>query len=179
MTRVKDLMTAFSEMPVVDENANLFEALLQIGVAWTDRSSGARSPVALVVNEESRVIGFLECKNLLLAFQPGYLELVEAAGPRRISPSKIGFEIEKSGLLEEALEDLCKKAAEIPIRSALTMPGQDRITGSEVSISQAAFRMAVSGLDYLFVAGGDGLEGIITLTDLMRHICETVRACRL
>ncbi|MGC9194623.1 MAG: CBS domain-containing protein [Syntrophobacteraceae bacterium] len=179
MTRVKDLMTGFSDMVVVDEKANLFEALLQFGVAWTDRSAGARSPVALVVNEENRITGFLECKNLLLAFQPGYLELAQAAGPSGISPAKIGFEIQKSGLLEEALEGLCKKAAEIPIRSVTTMPGQDRITGSEVSISQAAFRMAVSGQDYLFVTGGDVLEGIITLSDLMRHICETVRACRL
>jgi CBS domain-containing protein len=179
MTRVKDVMTGFSEMVAVDENANLFEALLQIGAALTDRVSGGKTPVALVVNEQNRLTGFLECKNLLLAFQPGYLEWAESAAPGEVSPAKIGFAIEKSGLLEEALEGLCKKAAEIPIRSVMAMPGKERITGSQVSISQVALRMAVSGQDYLFVEDGDVLEGIITLSDLMKHICETVRACRL
>jgi hypothetical protein len=39
--------------------------------------------------------------------------------------------------------------------------------------------MIVSGHDYLFVRDGQALAGVISLSDIMSHICDTVRACRI
>lgn len=179
MMLVKELMTELSEIPVVDENATLFEAVLEIGIARAKQQAGARRPAVLVVDKDKRVAGFLEFRNMLMAFDPGYGEFAESARQRGLSPDKIRSELQRFGLLEDVLEDLCKKAAEISIKSVMSIPGQDRITQGEVSISEAAYRMAASGIDYLFVLDGNVVKGIISLSDVMGHICDTVRACRL
>lgn len=178
MMLVKELMSGLSEIPVVDGKATLFEAVLQIGLDGAKPTEGGRYPAVLVVDEGKRVAGFLEFRSMLLAFAPGYGEFARSAGQTGLSPDAMGAELQKLGLLEDALLDLCKKAAETPISSVMTIPGPDRITRGDVSISEAAYRMAVSAQDYLFVLDGEVLEGIISLSDIMAHICDTVRACR-
>ncbi len=179
MTRVKELMSGLSQIPVVDDGATLFDAVLQVGVARAGGQGGSRSPAVLVVDEEKKITGFLEFAKLVLALAPDGGELAESAKRSGLSPDEIRLELKKFGLLEDALENPCKKAGETPIKSIMSIPGPDRITGSEVSISEAAFRMALSGHDFLFVLDGELLRGIISLDDVMGHICDTVRACRL
>ncbi len=176
MMRVRELMTGLSEIPVVDENATLFEALLEIAAVRAKRAPG---PAALVIDDAKRVAGFLEFGSMLLALEAGYGELARFAAQTGLAPDEIRAELQKIGPLEDALEGLCKKAVEISIKSIMSIPGKERITEGGVSISEAAYRMAVSGLDYLFVLDADVLEGIISLTDVVGHICDTVRACRL
>lgn len=176
MMRVRELMTGLSEIPVVDENATLFEAVLEIGAARAKRAPG---PAALVVDDAKRLAGFLEFGNMLMALQAGYGELVQFAAQTGLSPDAFRTALQKIGPLEDALEGLCKKAGEISIKSIMSIPAKERIIEGGVSISEAAYRMAVSGCDYLFVMDADVLEGLISLTDVMGHICYAVRECRL
>ncbi|MDR3567062.1 MAG: CBS domain-containing protein [Syntrophobacteraceae bacterium] len=179
MVRVKELMTGLSEIPIVDENATLFEAVLEIGLARTKMSAGMRSPAALVVDGGKRVSGFLEFKNMLMGLDAGFEELIQSARQSGLSPDRVRSELQKSGLLQDALDGLCQKAGETSIKSVMTIPGQDRTTDGDVSISEAAYRMVESGQDYLLVLEGNVVEGIISLSDVMGYICDTVRACRL
>lgn len=179
MRQVKELMTGFSEIPVVDENSTLFEAVLEIGVARATHPAAMRCPAALVVDKEKNVTGFLEFKNMLRALEPRYGEFVESAKEGGFSPDKIRSELQKYGLWEDALDGLCKKAEETLIESLVTVPEESRITDAEASINEAAYQMIVSGQDYLFVRDRRVLNGVISLSDIVGHICDTVRACRI
>jgi CBS domain-containing protein len=179
MVQVKELMTRLSEIPIVDENATLFEAVLEIGIARAKRSAGMRSPAALVVDGGKKVAGFLEFRNMLLGLDAGFGELAESARKSGLSADVIRSELQKSGLLKDALDGLCQKAGETSIKSIMTRPGKDRTTEGDVSVGEAAYRMVESGQEYLFVLDGDVVEGIISLTDVLGYICDTVRACRL
>ena len=94
------------------------------------------------------------------------------------SPDKIGLELQKYGLRDDALDGLCHKAGEILIKSLMTVPEESQITNAEDSINEAIYQMIVSGHDYLFVRDGQALAGVISLSDIMGHICDTVKACR-
>ena len=179
MVQVKELMTAVSEIAVVDENATLFEAVLEVGLARAKKSTGTRYPVALVVDESKRVAGFLEFRHMLMGLDAAYGELAESARRTGLPPDKLRSELQRLGLLEDAMDDLCKRAGETSIKSVMSVPGPDRITEGEASISEAAYRMAQTGQDYLFVLNGNSVEGIISLSDVIGYICDTVRACRL
>jgi hypothetical protein len=96
----------------------------------------------------------------------------------RFSSYKIGSELQKFGFWEEALEGLCKNAGETPIKSVMTIPDKNRITMAEGSIDEAIHQMLSSGQDYLFVRNAELLTGIISLSDIVGHICDAVRACR-
>jgi CBS domain-containing protein len=176
--QVKELMTGLSEIPVVDENATLFEAVLEIAMARAGHSADMKCPAALVVDKQKNVAGFLEFRSMLKALEPRYGEFVESALKGGFSPDKIRSELQKHGLWEDALDGLCKKAGETVIRSLMTVPEESQITEAESSINEAVYLMIVSGQDYLFVRNGQMLAGVISLSDIMGHICDTVRACR-
>ncbi len=53
------------------------------------------------------------------------------------------------------------------------------ITDAEASISEAIYQMIATGRDYLFVKNGRALTGVISLSDVMSHLCDTVKACRM
>jgi hypothetical protein len=177
--QVKELMIGLSEIPVMDENSTLFEALLDIGMARAAHPAGKSCPVALVVDSQRNVAGFLEFRHLLRALEPRYGEFVQSAGMGGFSPDKIRAELQKYGLWEDALEGLCKKAGETEIKSVMTVPEESQVTNSDSSVNEAVYQMIVSGLDYLFVRDGQMLTGIISLSDIMGHICDTVRECRI
>jgi CBS domain-containing protein len=179
MTRqVKELMTGLSEIPVVDENSTLFEAVLEIGIIRARHPAGMRLQAALVLDKERNVAGFLEFRHMLKALEPRYGEFVESAGNGGFSLDHIRSELRKYGLWEDALEGLCQKAGEMMIKSLVTIPEESRITDAESSLNEAVYRMIVSGQDYLFVRDGPMLTGVISLSDIMGHICDTVKACR-
>jgi CBS domain containing-hemolysin-like protein len=180
MTRqVKELMTGLSEIPVVDENSTLFEALLEIGVIHSRHPAGARLPAALVLDGERNVAGILEFRHMLKALEPRYADFVESAGKGGFSFDRIRSELQKYGLWGDALEGLCQKAGETTIKSLMTVPEEIQIADAESSINEAVYRMIVSGQDYLFVRDGRMLIGFISLSDIMGHICDTVKACRM
>ena len=133
----------------------------------------------LTVNAAQSAANQKTARDPVMALDPGAVKFAESARQSGLPPDKSWTELQKIGTLEDALEDLCKKAAEVSIRSVMSIPGEERITGGEASISEAAYWMAVSGQDYLFVREGNELEGIISLSDVMGYICDTVRACRL
>jgi len=176
---VKELMTGFSEIPVVDEDSTLFEAVLEIGVTRSNFSGSMRCPVALVVDKEKNVAGFLEFRLILKALEPGYEEFVEAAMEGGFSTDQIRLELQKHGLWEDALEGLCKKAGETVIKSLMTIPEDGQTTSANSSINEAVYQMLVSGREYLYVMDGKNLAGLINLSDIMGYVCDTVRACRI
>jgi CBS domain-containing protein len=177
--QIRELMTGLSEIPVVDENSTLFEAVLEIGIVRARRPGGARLPAALVLDKEKNVAGLLEFRHLLKALEPRYGEFVESTGNEGLSPDRLRAELKKYGLWEDALEGVCQKAGETSIKSLMTIPEEIQMADAKMSINEAVYRMIASGRDHLLVRDGRVLIGVVTLSDIMGHICDTVRACRM
>lgn len=177
--KVRDLMIGLSEIAVLDENSTLFEAILEMGIAGATHQAAFRHPAALVVDAERNVAGFLELRNVLGGLEPRYVEFAETAENAGFSPERIKSELQKYGLWEDALEGLCKKAGETVIKLLMTVPEESWIIDAEASINEAIYQMIVAGKDHLFVRDGQALTGVISLSDILGHICDTVRACRM
>jgi CBS domain-containing protein len=177
--KVKDLMIGLSEIAVIDENSTIFEAVLRIGIARNQHPGAMRCPVALVADSENNVAGFLEFRNLLGGLDPGYVEFAESAKKSGFSSETIRSEMQKHGLLEEALEAVCRKAGEASIKTLVTIPEDGQTTSSEASINEAIYQMIVAGKDYLCVKDGRAVVGLISLSDILGHICDTVKSCRM
>lgn len=177
-SRVKGLMAGLSEIAVLDENTTLFEAVLEIGIV-RQHPAASRCPVALVVDSQKNVAGFLEFKNMVRGLEPRYAEFAQSAEKGVFSPERIRSELEKYGLWEDALEGLCKKTGDTLIKSLMSVPEKSRIIDAEASINEAIYQMIFAGTDYLFVSEGQALAGVISLSDILDHICDMVRACRI
>ena len=176
--KVKGLMTGLSEIAILDENATLFEAVLEIGIARARHPAASRCPAALVVDSQRNVAGFLEVRSMVRGLEPRYVEFAESAKKGGFSPERIRTELQKYGLWEDALEGFCKKAGETVIKSLMIVPEESQIIDAEASINEAIYQMTFAGMEYLFVRDGQTLTGVISLSDITGHICDAVRACR-
>ena len=177
--KVKDLMIGVPEIAVIDENSTIFEAILRIGIARTSHPAAIRCPIALVADSENNVAGFLEFRALLGGLEPAYAEFAESARTRGFSSDTIRSELQKHGMWADALEGVCKKAGEASIKPLVTIPEDSQITSQEASVNEAIHQMIATGKDYLCVRDGRAVVGIISLADILGHICDTVRGCRI
>ncbi len=176
--KIKELMTGFSEIVVVDENSTLFEAFLEISVVRASHHGRMRCLAALVVDNQRNVAGFLDFRSMLKGLQPGYVEISQSAMEGGFSPQTIKTELEKNGLWVDSTDLICKTAGETLIKSVMTLPEESQITDADASVNEAMYQMIVTGKDYLFVRNGTALTGVISLADIMTHVCDTVKACR-
>ncbi len=178
--KIKEVMTSVENLAVVGEDSTLFEAILSIGALKNQNGSqglGLRCPAALVSDGDHRITGFLDFRNMLKSLEPRYEEIVGSDQESAVSADFLKSELKKYGLWANALDDICKKAGELLIKNMMTVPDENQITEANASLNEALFQMVVTGNDYLFVRNGEVMAGIICLSDILTHICDTVKAC--
>ncbi len=178
-SKIKDLMTGLADIAVVDENSTLFEAILEIGIVRNRNPGGLRCPAALVVDAEHNVAGFLDFRSMLKGLEPKYGDITDSARDSGFPPGWVKSELEKYGLYQDVLEIVCRKAGDTMVKGLMSIPDEAQITDAEASISEAIYQMIATGRDYLFVKNGRALTGVISLSDVMSHLCDTVKACRM
>ncbi len=176
--RINQLMTKFSEIAVIDVNSTLFEAILEIAIVRKRNPAGLRCPAALVIDENRNVAGFLDFRHIMKGLEPQYVEVALTAKEGGFAAERIRVELEKLGFWEDGLDQICQKAGETTVGSIMTIPDESQIAEADAFVNEAVYRMVVTGKDYLFVRHGDVLTGIISLSDVMNHICESVIECR-
>lgn len=177
--RIREQMTLISDLAIVGEDSSLFEAILAIGaVSKRNPASGLRCPAALVSDRGRRITGVLDFRKMLRGLEPKYSEVADSAEKRGYSPERFRSALERHGLWADALDEICKKTGEILIKELMTIPGENQIIDADASLNEAVYQMVVTGYDYLFVKSGEALIGIISLSNIMMHICDAVKACR-
>lgn len=178
--KVKDIMTSVVHLAVVEEGATLFEAILAIGeIRKLNPAYAMRCPAALVTNGDRQIIGFLDFRSMIKGLEPRYGEIAETA--REIGPSAewIESELKKHGLWANALDDICKTAGEILVKNLMAIPGENQMIDVNTSLNEALFRMVVAGKDYMLVREGEMLAGVISFSDILAHVCDAVKECRI
>lgn len=178
--KVKDIMTNVANLAVVEEGSTLFEAILAIGeVRKQNPAYGMRCPAALVSNGDSRITGFLDFRSMLKSLEPRYGEIAETAIEKGPPPDWIESVLKKHGLWADALDDICKTAGEILVKNLMTVPSEKQMINVNTSLNGALFQMVVTGNDYLLVRDGEVLAGVISFSDILAHVCDAVRECRM
>ncbi|MCE5333708.1 MAG: CBS domain-containing protein [Desulfobacteraceae bacterium] len=174
--RIRELMARISELAVVDAESSVFEAILEIGIVKHLYNGGLKWPTVLVLDQEQKVIGFVDFRSMLKDLQPQFSYFARGGETNGHSSGDSGAS--ESASLLDGLDDLCRRASETPIRSAMAIAEGGVTIDADASIAEAIIQMTTLGRDYLFVREGDALTGIIGLNDIMTHLCERVRACR-
>ncbi len=178
--KVKEMMTSVANLAVVEEGSTLFEAILAIGaVRKRNPAYGLRCPAALVSDGNRKITGFLDFRSMIKSLEPRYAEIAESVEKKGFSPEWIESEFKKYGLWAEALDQICNKTGEIVVKNLMNIPRDNQIIDVNNSLNEAVFQMVVTGNDYLFVRDGQILAGLISLSDIVTHVCDTVKNCRI
>jgi CBS domain-containing protein len=179
---VKDLMVPLDDYATVPEDATLHEAVLALEAAQKrvgpDRE---RHGAVLVLDRQGKVIGKLSRWAVLRGIEPRYKHIGDLRETSRFgfSTDFIKSMLTHYGLFRTALEDLCRKAAEMKVKEMMLSLTEGEYIEETASLNQAIHQLVMGNLASLLVTRGAEIIGILRLSDVFSEICERVKACKL
>jgi CBS domain-containing protein len=179
---VKDLMVPLDAYATVSEDATLHEAVLALEAAQKSVGPGREKHCAVLVRDrQGKVIGKLSRWAILRGIEPRYKHIGDLKETSRFgfSTDFIKSMLTNYGLFRTALEDLCKKAAEMNVRELMLTLTEGEYIEETASVNQAIHQLVMGHLASLLVTRGAEIVGILRLSDVFNEICERVKTCKL
>ena len=179
--QVKELMVPLGDYATVQEDATLYEAVLALEAAQQSVVPGREKHCAILVRDAGgRVIGKLSRWSILKGIEPRYKHIEDLTETSRFgfSPEFLRSMLSEYGLFRTALEDLCRKAAEMNVKEMMQTPAEGEFVEETATLDQAIHQLVMGHLASLLVTRGGEIVGILRLSDVFAEICERVKACR-
>lgn len=180
--KVKDLMVPLGDYATVSENATLHEAVLALEAAQKSVEPGREKHAAVLVRDKSgKVIGKLSRWSVLRGIEPRYKHIGDLRETSRFgfSPEFIRSMLTNYGLFRTALEDLCKKAAEMNVKELMQALTEGEYIDESATLDQAIHQLVMGNLASLLVTRGEEIVGILRLSDVFNEVCERVKTCKI
>lgn len=179
---VKELMVPLAEYATVSEDASLSQAVLALEAAQRNVEAGREKHRAvLVVDRGGRVVGELAQVDILRGLEPRYGELDKLTETSRFgfSPDFIKSMLDQYGLWRKPLDQVCKKASDIKVKTIMVTPGEGEYIEEEATLDEAVHRIVMGRHQSLLVRRGADIVGVLRLSDVFQKICGIVKACGL
>lgn len=181
--KVKEMMIPLSEYVTVSEDTNLYDAIMALEAA-RENFDETRYPhrAILTLDADGNVVGKVSMLSLLSALEPKYDQI---ADPEIISRSGINPEflrsmVEKYSLWEKPLEDICAKAVGKKVKNFMYKPTEGEYIEENSTLNEAIHLLVVGHHQSLLVTKEDDkISGVLRLTDVISHVCELAKACKI
>lgn len=181
--KVRDLMVPLAEYATVSQESTLSDAILALEEAQKNfHQDRYKHRAVLVFDEKGKIVGKLSQWDVLRALEPKYNEIHDFGKLARFG---LGAEFIKSmmknmELWQNALENICQKAADIKVSEAMYTPGKAEYVSEETTIDEAIHQLVIGHHQSLLVTRGDesgDVVGILRLVDVFTEICRLIKAC--
>ena len=179
--KVKDLMVPLGEYATVSEEANLHEAVLALEKAQSRfRQDRYKHRAVLVYDKEKRIVGKLSQLDVIKGLESGYKKVGDLRGVAHsgFSPELIRSMIEKHGLWQKPLEDVCRNAPQIRVKDVMYAPTEGEYVEEEATLDRAIHQLVIGRHQSLLVTQGGTIVGILRLTDVFMEICTLIKECQ-
>ncbi|MGD8650338.1 MAG: CBS domain-containing protein [Desulfobacterales bacterium] len=180
---VKELMVPLSEYAVVNKDATLYEAVIELEKSQKDFSrSSYRHRAILVLNENNEILGKISQMDALRALEPKYREIGDTG---EVARSGFSLQFLKSmmnafDLWQKPLADICKKAASIKVEDFMYSPRQGEFVRENANLGEAIHQLVMGSHHSLIVVNDDErIVGVLRLTDVFEKLFQTIKACGL
>ncbi len=180
--KVKDLMVPIEEYGTVPEDATLYQAVIALEEAQKRSSSREfKHRAVLVVDASGRVVGKVSQLDVIRALDHRFRKLVNVGLLERFGVGQDVIKIltKELSLLENPLDDLCKKAAKIHVKEIMHSPLEGEIVDEDASLNEAIRQLGLGHHQSLLVRRGEDIVGILRLSDVYVEISQRIKACEL
>jgi len=179
--RVKDLMVPLDEYATVSEDANLYDAVLALEEAQSRFSKDLyKHRAVLVYDKDKDIVGKLSQLDVIRGLESGYKKVGDLKGVAHsgFSPELIRSMIEKHGLWQKPLEDVCRTAPKIRVKDVMYTPTEGEYVEEDEPLDRAIHQLVVGHHQSLLVTRSEKIVGILRLTDVFMEICTLIKACQ-
>lgn len=181
--KVKELMVPLAEYATVGEGASLYEAVLALEDAQKKfRQAAYKHRAILVLDQNRRVVGKLSQLDVIKGLEAGYKGMGDFKGISHtgFSTDFIKSMVDKYGLWQKPLEDVCRRAPHIKVKDIMYTPTEGEYVAEEATLDQAIHQLVIGRHQSLLVTkDGKEIVGILRLTDVFQELCEMIKSCYL
>jgi predicted transcriptional regulator len=176
-------MVPVEKYATVGENATLFDAVLALeqSQAFSPQTQDPHRAV-LVINSQGHVLGKIGQIDVLKALEPNYHKLPEKGPAVRLGFSHRFLEKVASeyGLWQKPMEQICKKASEINVKTVMYAPDtESEYIHEEAGLDDAIHRLVMGRHASLLVIRRGRITGILRLTDVFGFVSSRMKSCDL
>src|SRR5512139_2627594 len=158
--KVKDLMVPLAEYATVNEDANLYAAVVALEEAQKKfRQDAYKHRAILVLDREGRVVGKLSQLDVIKGLEAGYRKMGDFKGIAHtgFSMEFIKSMVNKYDLWQKPLEDICRRSPHIKVKDIMYTPTEGEYVHQEATLDQALHQLVVGHHQSLLVTK-DGKE---------------------
>ena len=178
---VKDMMVPLSEYATVSEDATLGEAVKALRKAQAEFGKTRDKHRAILISDKNnQIVGKLSQLDVVRALEPKYLKFDEEKSLDRFGLSKEYMKsmVEQHHLWEKSLDDICKKASELIVKTFMYTPTEGEYVKEDTSLEEAINQLIIFRHQSLLVTRGKEIVGILRLTDVFKEISNRISACQ-
>jgi len=176
----KDLMVPLSGYATVSEDANLCEAVKELKKAQKNfDQTRDRHRAILINNKNNKIVGKLSQLDVIRALEPKYLKIDDPQSLSRFGFSQdyLKYTLKEHHLWENTLDDICKKAAKLIVKTFMYAPTEGEYVKEDTSLEEAIHQLVMGRHQSLLVTRGEDIVGILRLTDVFRQISDKISSC--
>jgi len=177
---VKDLMVPLSGYATVSEDATLCEAVKALKKAQKNfDQTRDRHRAILITDKNNRIVGKLSQLDVIRALEPKYLKIDDPQSLSRFGFSQdyLKYTLKEHQLWENALDDICKKADKLIVKTFMYAPTEGEYVKEDTSLEEAIHQLVMGRHQSLLVTRGEDIMGILRLTDVFKQISDKISAC--
>jgi len=182
---VKDLMVRLEEYATINEDATLYDAVIELEKAQAEYEKSHktyRHRAVLVYNKSGKIVGKLSQLDLLRSLEPKYNQAAAESGRMMASGFSRNFLrslLQQFSLWDKPLADICKKAAHHLVKDHMYIPEEGEFVDADDSLDVAINQLVLGHHQSLLVVRNKQIVGILRLTDVFREVANTIKACEI
>ena len=179
-TLVKDIMVPLSEYATVSEDATLSDAVAALEKSQADFDQAKyRHRAILIFNKANHIVGKVNFLSILRALEPKYEEMLSDKGPLHMGFTR-KFQkamFESLRLWQDPLEHVCKKAAEIKVKTFMVTPKESEMIEPDQQLGEAIHQLVIGHHQSLLVARDRKVVGVLRLADAFQVVADNILTC--
>jgi CBS domain-containing protein len=180
-TLVKDIMVPLSEYATVSEDATLSEAVAALKKSQADFDQAKyRHRAILVLDRNSSIVGKVNFQCILKAIEPKYEEMLSDSGPAHLGFTRKYQKamIESFKLLQDPLDQICKKAAQTKIKAFMVTPKESEMIEPEAPLGEGIHQLVLGHHQSLLVTKANKVVGVLRLADAVEVVSNAILGCK-
>lgn len=179
--KIKDMMVPIEEYATVNEDENLYQAVLALEEAQQRFNRDRYKHRAVLVYDRSKkVVGKLSQLDVIRGLETGYRKIGDLRGVEHsgFSSELIRSMIARYSLWQQPLDDICRRAPHIKVKDIMYTPTEGEYVDEEATLDQGIHQLVIGRHQSLLVTKGEEIVGILRLTDVFAEICNVIKACQ-
>ncbi len=174
--KIKDLMVSLQDYAIVDEDATLLDAVVELEKAQARIEKGRMQHRAVLIrNKSGKIIGKLGHLAFLKALEPKYSTLGDLNTLARagLSAEFVNSMMETYRFWDYKLTDICKRARNIKVKE-VCHPITENID-EEATLAEAIHKFVMWQTLSIPVTRGNDIVGLLRLSDLYTEMAKLIK----